>query len=80
MALTAKQKEINEKQRKEALANKGKNVSRNKDEEAAVKQKVAKKSITMSDKDKTGAVASTFGGMLGKAVGAIKGRKGQVDE
>jgi len=80
MALTAKQKEINEKQRKEALANKSKNVPRNKDEEAAVKQKAAKKSITMSDKAKTGAVASTFGGLLGGAVDAIKGRKGRADE
>ena len=78
MAITEKQKAINEKQRTEALKNKKTNVSRNKAEEAEVKQRAAKKTFAADRSAST--VASTFGGLLGKAAGALKGRKGQGDE
>ena len=73
MALTAKQKAINEKQRKEALANKKANVTRNASEAAAKPPKVIKASSGVQD------VGSSFGGLLRGAVKGLRGRKGQGD-
>ena len=71
MALTAKQKAANEADRQKGYANK----------KAVAKEKVKeRKTVTLSNSAKTNAVSSTFGGMLGKAVDALKGRKGQGDE
>ena len=65
MALTAKQKEINERDRQNGYANK----------KAVAKEKAqtkSKKTITMSDASKVSAASSGFGGMLGKAADALK--------
>jgi hypothetical protein len=79
MALTAKQKADNEKDRQKAIANKkGGAVKRNAAEEAEGKQRAAKKTVA-ADRSATTA-SSTFGGMLGKAANALKGRKGQGNE
>lgn len=76
MALTKKQKETNKKLTEQAKKNKPANVKAAA-EEAKAK---SKKTITLSDSAKTNAVSSGFGGMLGNAVSALKGRKGQGDE
>ena len=81
MALTPKQKAANEADRQRAIANKkGGAVKKNAAEEKEVTERAKKRTITLSGGAKTSAASSLFGGMLGKAASAIKGRKGQGDE
>lgn len=75
MALTKNQKETNKKLTDEAKKNKPANLKA-----AADEAKSKKKTVTLSDAEKTRAASSAFGGMLGKAANALKGRKGQGDE
>jgi hypothetical protein len=70
MALTAKQKAINEKQRQQALANKKANVKINATP-AAKPRKVISAGSGVQD------VAGSFGGLAGAAVRSLRGRNGQ---
>ena len=78
MAISKEKKAINDKQRTDALKNKKTNVARNAAEEAQARQVGKKKSV---EADRSATTASrVFGGLVGKAANAIKGRKGQGDE
>lgn len=73
MALTAKQKAINEAQRVTALAAKKTNVSRNASEASAKPRKVIYAGTGVQD------IGSSFGGGSGGVVRAVRARRGQGD-
>lgn len=76
--ISERNRRINAKLEAEARANKAANVAANRrvrEEAEEASSDSGKKRITMSPTEDVGAVSSLFGGMLGSAVKAIKGRK-----